>query len=513
MKPESSKLILAGLLAAIMAAPLPAGDTGEDRNLFETAGPKQTGKDFKPAPDRIETTFGTLDFDLQAFPTEETTQKIYDEMDLQRATQAYMDFYPALSVYAIVKSQIRDFKFKSSSDIAVAAGPGWKPSEPFLTGNNSTVYAIASLDLKVDGPTVVEIPPGMYGTANDGLFKFLVDFGFVGPDKGKGGKYLFVPPDSKDKTPKGYFEIKSPSYRIWVMMRGFGEVGLGDQAVEWFRKNLRVYPLATGPRPGNYTNTTGMGINPLPAEDGSVFEMLNEIIQYEPKELFGAEQLGRLATLGIAKGQPFEPDDRMRRILDQGARQGVAMSRAIVYASRDPEIKYWPDRRWEKMFLHNTTFERDGVNDIDARTLWHYQAIVVSPNLVSTTPGQGTAYLTAFRDKRGEYLDGGKQYRLKVPANPPVKRFWAVTAYDPTTRGLLDAGGNTNKSVGSLDNPQANADGSVDVYFGPRAPKGMEENWVPTNPDKGFFVVFRFYGPLEGYIDKTWVLDDFELVN
>ena len=189
------------------------------------------------------------------------------------------------------------------------------------------------------------------------------------------------------------------------------------------------------------------------------------------------------------------------------------MSRAIVYASRDPEIKYWPDRRWEKMFLHNTTFERDGVNDIDARTLWHYQAIVVSPNLVSTTPGQGTAYLTAFRDKRGEYLDGGKQYRLQVPANPPVKRFWAVTAYDPTTRGLLDAGGNTNKSVGSLDNPQANADGSVDVYFGPRAPKGMEENWVPTNPDKGFFVVFRFYGPLEGYIDKTWVLDDFELVN
>ena len=311
MKPESSKLILAGLLAAIMAAPLPAGDTGEDRNLFETAGPKQTGKDFKPAPDRIETNFGTLDFDLQAFPTEETTQKIYDEMDLQRATQAYMDFYPALSVYAIVKSQIRDFKFKSSSDIAVAAGPGWKPSEPFLTGNNSTVYAIASLDLKVDGPTVVEIPPGMYGTANDGLFKFLVDFGFVGPDKGKGGKYLFVPPDSKDKTPEGYFEIKSPSYRIWVMMRGFGEVGLGDQAVEWFRKNLRVYPLATGPRPGNYSNTTGMGINPLPAEDGSVFEMLNEIIQYEPKELFGAEQLGRLATLGIAKGKPFEPDARM----------------------------------------------------------------------------------------------------------------------------------------------------------------------------------------------------------
>ena len=503
-----------GLLLFGLAMPVLADSDAEPTNLFKTAGEKQVGADFKPAPDTIETNFGTLNFDLEAFPTEETTRKIYDELDLQRATQAYMDFYPALSVYAIVKSQIRDFKFKTSSDIAVAAGPGWKPSEPFLTGNNSTVYAIASLDLKVDGPTVVDIPPGMYGTANDGLFKFLVDFGFVGPDKGKGGKYLFVPPGYQGEIPEGYFAINSPSYRIWVMMRGFGEVGLGDQAVDWFRQNLKVYPLASGPRQGNYANTTGAGINPLPAEDGSVFEMLNEIIQYEPTGLFDPEQLGRLASLGIKKGKPFNPDARMQKILDQGARQGVAMSRAIVYASRDPDIKYWPERHWEKMFLHNTTFERDGVNDIDARTLWHYQAIVVSPNLLSTTPGQGTAYLTAFRDNKGEYLDGAVNYRLRIPANAPVKRFWAVTAYDPTTRGLLDAGGNTNRSIGSMDKPVANADGSVDIFFGPSAaPKGKENNWVRTNAGKGFFVVFRFYGPTEGYIEKTWVLDDFERVN
>ena len=503
---------VAGLMATSVAITVHAETAAQTQNLFKKAGEKQVGADFKPAPDEIKTSFGTLKFDLEAFPTEETVKKIYDEMDLQRATQAYMDFFPALSVYGIVKGQIRDFKFKTSSDIAVAAGPGWKPSEPFLTGNNSTVYAIASLDLKVDGPTVVEIPPGMYGTADDALFKFLVDFGFVGPDKGKGGKYLFLPPGYKGKVPDGYFSIRSPSYRIWVMMRGFGEVGLGDQAVDWFKQHLKVYPLATGPRQGNYANTTGVGINPLPAEDGSVFEMLNEIIQYEPTELFGAEQLGRLATLGIAKGKPFNPDKRMQRILDQGARQGVAMSRAIVYASRDPEIKYWPNRRWEKMFLHNTTFERDGVNDIDARTLWHYQAIVVSPNLVSTTPGQGTAYLTAFRDNKGEYLDGGKRYKLRVPANPPTKRFWAVTAYDPATRGLLDVGGNMNKTIGSRENPVTNPNGSVDVYFGPKAPKGMEKNWVPTNPDKGFFLVFRFYGPTEGFIDKSWVANDLELV-
>jgi hypothetical protein len=186
------------------------------------------------------------------------------------------------------------------------------------------------------------------------------------------------------------------------------------------------------------------------------------------------------------------------------------MSRAILYSSREPDIKYWPDRHWEKMFLHNTEFTHNGYREIDARTLWHYQAIVVSPNLLSTTPGVGTAYLTAFRDKVGTYLMGDKHYRLRVPPNPPVKRFWAVTAYDPQSRSLLDTSGNI--TVGSMRDPKVNSDGSVDVYFSPKAPKGQEKNWIKTDPDKGFFVVFRFYGPLEGYIDKTWALNDFERI-
>jgi len=436
-------------------------------------------------------------------------QKIYDELDLQRATQAYMDFFPALSLYSIVKSQIRDFGFKSSSDVGVMAD-FMKTSENYLTGNDVTVYAFASIDLKVDGATVVEIPPGMYGNANDAIFKYLTDFGPTGPDKGKGGKYLFVPPGHKGDEPKGYFVIHSPGYRIWAMMRGFGEVGTGDQAVKWFKERLKVYPLATGPRKNKAVNTSGMGANTLPPEDGFVFEMLNEIIQYEPAELFSAEQRGRLASLGIEKGKPFKPDARMQRILDQAAKQGVAMSRAIVYASRDPEINYWPNRHWEKMFVRNTEFVKNGYNDIDARTLWHYQAICVSPNLLSTTPGVGTAYLTAFRDKDGKYLLGDKRYRLRVPAKPPVKRFWAVTAYDPLSRSLLDSGGNI--TVSSTRGVDANPDGSVDIYFGQKAPKGKEKNFIKTDPAKGFFVVFRFYGPLEGYIEKTWVLNDFELV-
>ncbi|WP_300455613.1 DUF1254 domain-containing protein [Desulfobacula sp.] len=502
-------LIMTGLLTVSMAAPVYAESEAETRNLFKAAGQKQTAKDFKPAPDKIKTNFGTLKFEGGAFPDEASTQRIYDELDLQRATQAYMDFLPSLSLYGIVKSQVRDFKFKSSSDFAVMAD-FMKPSENYLTGNDVTVYAFATLDLKVDGATVMEIPAGMYGNANDAVFKYLTDFGPTGPDKGKGGKYLFLPPGYKGKVPQGYFVIHSAGYRIWAMMRGFGEVGNGDQAVNWFKERLKVYPLESGPRDTTVVNGSGMGANTLFPEDASAFTMLNEIIQYEPAELFSAEQLGRLASLGLEKGKPFNPDARMTGILDQAAKQGVAMSRAIVYASRDKEINYWSNRHWEKMFVRNTEFVNNGHSDIDARTLWHYQAICVSPNLLSTTAGVGTAYLTSFRDKEGDYLLGDNTYRLTVPANPPVKRFWAVTAYDPMSRSLLDSGGNI--TVSSTRGVDTNPDGSVDIYFGQKAPKGMEKNFIKTDPKKGFFVVFRFYGPLKGYIEKTWTLNDFELM-
>lgn len=494
------------VLLSNTSSSLRAADGGEARNLYETAGEKQTSKDFGPAPERMETNFGTLEFTGGAFPDASSAQAIFDELDRQRATQAYMDFMPAMSLYAIVKAQVRDFGLTNSSIAGVEADFMF-PSENYLTGNDITVYAFATIDLGVDGPTVVEIPPGMYGTANDAAFKYITDMGTTGPDKGKGGKYLFVPPGYEGELPDGYFVMHSSGYRVWAMMRGFN-VGNGDDALKWFEDRLKVYPLSTGPRDVSFVNASRMGANTLIPEDGSAFEMLNEIIQYEPSSLFSAEQLGRLATLGIEKGKAFAPDARMQKILDQSAKQAVAMSRAILYASREPDINYWADRHWEKMFLNNTEFTHNGYTQIDARTLWHYQAIVVSPNLLSTTPGVGTAYLTSSKDKNGDYLMGDNSYRLTVPADAPVKRFWAVTIYDPESRSLLDSGG--NRTIGSMSDPQINADGSVDVYFGETAPAGKEKNWIKTDPDKGFFVVFRFYGPTEGYINKTWRLNDFE---
>jgi hypothetical protein len=114
MKKMMTTLMLVVLMAAGMAW------AEESVNLFESPGKKQAAKDFKPAPEKMVTSFGELNFVRGAFPTEESAQKIYDEMDLQRATQAYMDFYPALSIYAIVSSQVRDFGLKTSSDRTLA---------------------------------------------------------------------------------------------------------------------------------------------------------------------------------------------------------------------------------------------------------------------------------------------------------------------------------------------------------------------------------------------------------
>ena len=310
MKTKSlTVLALAGLAAVRMAAPVQATmleKTETSSRAPERSRPRRTSNRRRT---RSKPTSAHLQFEGGAFPTDASVQKIYDELDLQRATQAYMDFFPALSLYAIVKSQIRDFGFKSSSDVGVMAD-FMKPSENYLTGNDVTVYAFASVDLKVDGPTVVEIPPGMYGNANDAIFKYLTDFGPTGPDKGKGGKYLFLPPGPTARTER---LLRGP-------LAGLSDLGhdAGLRRSRHWRPGRAVVQGASqglsaghGPGKNKAVNTSGMGANTLPPEDASVFEMLNEIIQYEPAELFSAEQRGRLASLGIEKGEPFKPDARM----------------------------------------------------------------------------------------------------------------------------------------------------------------------------------------------------------
>ena len=516
MKVKKFTTILAlGLCATAISVPALGGD---GKSIFElgTAEKPQTSKDFKGAPSKIDTNFGTLQFQGGAYPTKATVDKVYEELDRQRATQLYLDLFPALSVHSILKGQVRDLGVRSSSDILVT--PEKMNSTPlWLTGNTDSIYAWMTLDLKADGPTVMEIPPNVMGPLDDANFRFVVDFGATGPDKGKGGKYLILPPDYEGDVPDGYFVARSPTYLNWALLRANTDiVGKGQKAFDYYKNNLKIYPLKTGPREGRYIDAGHMPTNTLVPEDWRAFKWLHEIVSYEPADVFDIETRGRLASIGIEKGKPFNPDDRMRGILDEAARQAVAMARVITFASRDPGAQLYPGTNlsWETPFIGGSSeFMKDGHRNLDARTLFHYNAIVITPAMAAKMPeGKGSKYTSTYLDSDDNYLDGSKTYKMIVPPNVPVREFWSVTVYDPITRSQLQTS-QPFPSISSQSNPPDNADGSVDIYFAPKKPKGVDDgNWIQTVPGKGFFPFYRIYGPLKAFTDKTWKPNQIELV-
>jgi hypothetical protein len=316
-KPAFGVALFALLLPLVLVANLVAAP---EKGLFELAGsePKYTPGDFRPAPETMHTRFGTLEFP-GGYPTESTARKVYDELDLQRATQLYLDMYPALSAHGLMKGWVRDLDMKDSSHISVTADR-LDSSALVLTGNTESLYAFVVFDLKKDGPTVFEVPPGVMGPLDDHNFLFVADIGPTGMDRGQGGKYLLLPPDYEGDVPDGYFVVRSPTYANFSFIRANAAVvGFGDKALQYYREHAKVYPLKTGPRPPVVKNVTGIPWNSLVPEDASAFEWMHEIIDYEPAEAFGKELLGRLASLGIVRGQPFAPDARMRQIFAKAA--------------------------------------------------------------------------------------------------------------------------------------------------------------------------------------------------
>jgi hypothetical protein len=458
--------------------------------------------------EKLTTPIGDFEFTLGGYPTEETAQKLFDALDFQRACQAYLDFMPAMSMYSLLEGQEKGWGCKKCSDLAVAAD--LLTATPLvLTGNTESVYFACNVDLKKDGPTVVEIPPQVLGMANDAYFRYIADFGMVGPDKGQGGKYLLLPPDYEGDAPEGYFVARSRTYRVWVMARASQKIsGMGEQAIKWYGDNCAVYPLKDGYRKPSIMNCGNLSAVTVHPNDFQYFVNLDKVIQYEPTKAFSTEQLGLLRALGIEKGKVFSPDERMKKILDIAAKTGLGMARAIAYQSREVETKIYPDRKWEYIFVGGShEFLTNGARNLDARILFHFTAICVTPAMVLKMVGAGSQYLCAYVDANGDYLDGSQTYKLHLPPNIPINNFWSVTLYDPDTRSLLKTG-QPKPSVNSFDEPETNADGSIDIYFGPSAPSGKEKNWVQTDPGKGWFTYTRLYGPLQPFFDQTWKPDD-----
>jgi hypothetical protein len=238
------------------------------------------------------------------------------------------------------------------------------------------------------------------------------------------------------------------------------------------------------------------------------WEGLARIINEEPVHERDRMMLGMLQPLGIEKGKPFKPDARQKKILIEAAQAGEAMARGIAYAKRFEGARVWPGKRWEiSLFLKETSQEAPTHTQFDERASWFYEAVGVSEGMMGRTVGFGQVYLESAKDSAGNWLDGGKTYRLHVPPDAPVAQFWSFTVYDNETRCFVDTGVAPDRS--SRDDIVKNPDGSVDLYFGPKAPQGKPaKNWIKTLPGKGWFTYFRLYAPTQPYFDRTWVLPD-----
>ena len=460
---------------------------------------------------RVETRLGTLNF-FDGFPDDATVQKVYDNLDFQRGTQAFLIAISAAAHHAM-RTGIRTF---GPDNQTVLIAESLLDSRSLIgVANTETIYNFLWVDTK-EGPLVIEVPPNVLGMINDLWGRYVSDVGNVGPDQGKGGKYLLLPPGDIDNVPEGYFVLRSRTYGHYMFFRGFIVNGDLRPAVESAKKNFRIYPLARASNPPamNFVNISGQYFNTMPANDISFFDEVAEVVQEEPLDAVDPETRGLLAAIGIRKGKPFAPDARMKRILADAVAVGNATARAIAWSTRDREAYYYPNTAWKMGWIGNShEFSPGGVLNLDARTFYFYSAIGVSPAMAEKMVGKGSQYAIAEHDADGRYLDGAKNYRLHLPPNIPAKNFWSIVVYDPQARSMLQ----TDQQFPSISSQKkgitVNPDTSVDVYFGPEAPAGKEANWIQTIPGKGWFVALRLYGPLEPWFDKTWRPGEIELVS
>ncbi len=463
-------------------------------------------------PDSVETRLGTLKF-FDGFPDDSTTQKVYENLDFMRGVAAFLNAMPGASAEALRTgwgSQGAD------NNRTVLIMENLMDSKSlYLTPNTESIYSMMWLDTS-KGPLVIETAPNVLGVIDDHWFRYVADFGNAGPDKGKGGKYLLLPPGYSGEVPEGYIVLRSSTYGNLSFWRGFLDNGGTKTAVENTKKFHKVYLLseAKNPPPMKFINVSGKELNTIHANDFHFYEELNAIVQYEPNEALNPETLGLLAAIGIEKGKKFAPDARMKKILTEAVAVGNATARAITFRPRMEGVYYYPDRKWFTSFPGGSYefLTQPGVRNLDGRVLFHYYATGITPAMAMKMVGIGSQYAAATTDSEGKPLDGRKTYKIHLPPNIPAKNFWSFVAYDSQTRSMLQTD-QQFPSISSLKKGVViNADTSVDVWFGPTAPKGHEANWVQTVPGKSWNVILRLYGPEQAWFDKTWKPGDVELV-
>jgi hypothetical protein len=386
---------------------------------------------------------------------------------------------------------------------------GYVPRLGILTPNTEVAYVMAFPDLDETGPLVLDYAPGkIAGIVMDYWQRPYFDFGLTGPERGTtGGKVLLLgrghdAPQDVD----GYHVVRMPTRFAFI---GYRVLDASEKDKLTPLNKLYPYGKRNAPPPANaiaatkdYTQAHPRGI--------AYWEAVNELIQREPVEDRDRFFLAMLRDLGIEKGNPFKPDDRQKQLLEDAALLGEEIARVIVYEKRLIGNYYRPEARWQFSLVVDPSQRMENYDQLDERTDWFYEAIASSYAMITNTPGVGSVYLSTYRDEDGDWLDGGTSYRLHVMPDPPMQQFWAVSVYEMDTRTLFRNESLRAEISSNTKGLQENADGSVDVLFGPTAPAGMESNWVQTAPGRFWFSYFRLYAPTQSYVDRSWLLPDIE---
>lgn len=445
------------------------------------------------------------------YPTDETIQRAYNESDLNRAIESYKFFYPTVSGAAIVRGNEEIGIVQNRVFAILDCGP----EQLVFTANSDTPYGPLMLDLSI-GPLVVELAPGpLIVCSLDVNQRWVADMGLPGPDGGKGGKHLLVGPDYKGEIPtEGYYVHRASSNRQIVGARSLPVSGDVKAAKERL-KTIKVYPLKPTPewKEPQWLDVTGkkQDTTPVDWENNLRFwEVLHQTIDLEPAFDGYHNEYGELAALGIEKGKPFKPDTRLKAILEEAARTANAQLRVQSFGDRRPDRFPWNDRQWQWASLRyeDGDFNTQDRLDLEAREKWFYQAIGASPAMFRRDTKAGSLYWLGLRDKTGAYLDGGKNYKLTVPLPVPANLFWSVTVYDTDSRSQIKTDQN-KAALRSLFELKDLSGASVDLYFGPTAPKDQADHWIKTIPRTGWFVYFRIYGPQAAAFDGSWKPEDF----
>jgi hypothetical protein len=440
-------------------------------------------------------------------PTESSERLLH-----QRAVEAVIWGMPVVNYDVMYEAAVRAAKAEFNQIIYWSRLPDWKIQT--LTPNPDSIYLMPFINTKDVGPVVLEIPladeGSITGTVMDVWQCALEDVGPAGMDKGHGGKYVILPPGYKDKLPTGYIPLPSDTFEGYALLRSIPKSGSESDVAKAvaYGKRIKLYPLSRAGKPPatTFVDVVDVVYDSTIPYDLRFFESLNRIVQAEPWLERDRVMIDQLKSIGIEKGKPFNPDSKTQNVLSDGAHEAhnwlVARYEAS-FSSPYYEGGHWalPGSR-ELLEGQATFFAKPDVYPVDVRGVTFSYAYFTPKHL-----GTGSSYLLAIADKDGQLLNGGTTYRLTVPANAPVKQYWSATVYDRASHAPIR---NARWPSRSSQTPglQENADGSVDIYFGPKAPAGKESNWVPTSPDGGFEVLFRFYSPEKPLFDKTWKLPD-----